>query len=121
VKLIIAGSRDYNPSISFILESIRFHNLQGALEIVSGKSKGVDYVGELFADWVEIPVKPFPVEKSDWTKYGKAAGPMRNKQMAKYGDVLLLIWDGKSSGSASMKREMQLQKKPIYEVILKSN
>lgn len=38
--------------------------------------------------------------------------------MAEYGDALLLIWDGKSRGNASMKKEMQKQNKPIFEVVL---
>ena len=49
---------------------------------------------------------------------GKAAGHVRNKKMAEYGDALLLIWDGKSKGSANMKKEMQKLNKPIYEVTL---
>ena len=31
---------------------------------------------------------------TDWNKHGRAAGPIRNKQMAEYGDALLIIWDG---------------------------
>ncbi len=61
-------------------------------------------------------LKEFP---PDWEKHGKAAGPIRNKEMAEYADALLLIWDGKSRGSASMKKEMEKLEKPIYEVILK--
>jgi hypothetical protein len=39
--------------------------------------------------------------------------------MAEYADALILVWDGKSRGSASMKREMEKLGKPIYEVIVK--
>ncbi len=38
--------------------------------------------------------------------------------MALYGDALLLIWDGKSRGSTSMRNEMKKLDKPVYEVIL---
>jgi hypothetical protein len=37
--------------------------------------------------------------------------------MADYGDALVLIWDGSSPGSASMKRLAQRRGLPIYEVI----
>lgn len=60
--------------------------------------------------------KEFP---ADWKAHGKAAGPIRNKQMAEYADALLLIWDGESKGSASMKNEMLKLNKPVYEVIIK--
>jgi hypothetical protein len=40
-----------------------------------------------------------------WDKYGKAAGPLRNREMAAYADALILVWDGKSRGSANMLAE----------------
>lgn len=89
---------------------------RGVTEIVSGGAKGIDSVGEEFANDSHILVNRFD---ADWEKHGKAAGPIRNKKMAEYADALLLIWDGKSKGSANMKKEMLLLNKPIYEVILK--
>lgn len=63
----------------------------------------------------------FPIKKfyPDWGKHGKAAGPIRNKQMAEYADALLLIWDGESKGSKNMKEEMLKLNKPVYEFIVK--
>ena len=57
--------------------------------------------------------------KAEWTIHGKAAGPIRNRKMAEYGDALLLIWDGTSKGSSNMKIEMEKRNKPIYEIIIK--
>ena len=41
-------------------------------------------------------------------KYGKAAGPIRNKQMAEFASqqtgMLIAFWDGKSRGTGSMIR-----------------
>jgi len=56
---------------------------------------------------------------ADWDTHGRAAGPIRNKQMAEYGDALLLIWDGESRGSANMKSNMKKLGKPVYEIIIK--
>ena len=39
---------------------------------------------------------------AEWIKYGRAAGPRRNKQMAEYADALLAYWDGKSRGTKNM-------------------
>lgn len=87
-----------------------------ASEIVSGKAKGIDTSGEWFADRVGLPVKSFP---ADWDKHNKAAGHIRNKQMADYADALLLIWDGESRGSSNMKQQMLELNKPVYEVVLR--
>jgi hypothetical protein len=85
-------------------------------EIVEGGAKGIDACGKAFANKYEFTHKLFP---ADWDKHGKAAGHIRNKQMAEYADALLLIWDGESRGSANMKSQMEKLKKPVYEIILK--
>lgn len=116
MKLIIAGSRDLNPSYHIILRKLEeVEWFTKITEVVSGKARGVDRAGEEFARQYEIPVKEFP---ADWDKYGKAAGPIRNRQMAEYADALLLIWDGRSPGSKNMKKEMERLKKPVHEIIM---
>jgi hypothetical protein len=52
-------------------------------------------------------------------KHGRSAGPKRNRKMAEYSDALLLIWDGESPGSSSMKKAMIALGKPVFEVILR--
>ena len=119
MKLIIAGGRDlcvHAVEIEQILEE-RVHDWKNRItEIFSGCASGADQAGEYFARKHDIIVKKFP---ANWDKHGRAAGPIRNQEMAEYGDILLLIWDGKSRGSASMKREMTKQQKPILEKIRK--
>ena len=116
MKLIIAGSRTLNPSHGFLWGAIKMLGIIEISEVVCGMAEGVDLEGMHFASHAGILLAQFP---ADWKQHGKAAGPIRNKQMAEYADALLLIWDGESRGSANMKKEMQKLKKPIYEVILK--
>lgn len=115
MKLIIAGGRDIDLPKAFIICLINMYKLNSVTEIICGGATGVDTAGEVFANNYELGLTKFP---ADWSKHGKAAGPIRNKQMAEYADTLLLIWDGKSKGSANMKKEMISLHKPIYEVIL---
>ena len=119
MKLIIAGSRGLNPGMYFIDELITLYTGSGDVkvtEVVSGGASGADTSGEAWAMFRSIPVKTF---KPNWDQYGKSAGPRRNSTMADYGDVLLLIWDGESRGSASMKREMEKRNKPIWEIVIR--
>ena len=51
------------------------------VEIISGHAPGADTLGEKFAKAYGYPLKIFLAE---WNKYGKAAGPIRNEEMAKY-------------------------------------
>lgn len=112
MRLIVAGSRTITD---FDLVDLHIGRISGITEIVSGACRGVDLLAERSAVNRNIPIKRFCPE---WDKYGKAAGPKRNAQMAKYADQLLLIWDGESLGSANMKRQMELLGKPITEVIV---
>lgn len=100
MKLIIAGGRDFNNYE--LLETTLIHLLQYVdedIEIVSGTCDGADKLGEMFAAENNHLVKRFP---ADWEKYGKSAGPLRNKQMAEYATHCVCFWDGQSKGTGSM-------------------
>ena len=97
MKVIIAGGReitDFNA-----VKTAYFKSDFIATEVVSGAARGVDYLGEVLAKNIGIPVKRFP---ADWNKYGRTAGPIRNAQMAEYADALIAVWDGESKGTANM-------------------
>jgi hypothetical protein len=115
MKLIIAGSRDIWLQCDELFEIIdKFGILYRIEEIVSGCASGIDSSAVTFAKRYRIPLKKFP---ADWAKYGGLAGPRRNREMAEYSDCLLLIWDGKSRGSANMKARMKGMGKQIFEVV----
>ncbi len=48
--------------------------------------------------------KDYKIERyaANWEKYGKAAGPIRNEEMAKKCDFVICFWDGKSRGTKNM-------------------
>lgn len=129
MKLIIAGSRTIELEPKLLLsilerltETSPFFNDFDDLEVVSGTAGGMDRSGEKFVGWYTstqayISLKKFP---ADWNTHGKAAGHIRNKQMAEYSDALLLVWDGESKGSANMKNEMLSLNKPVFEIIMRS-
>lgn len=85
--------------------------------MVSGGANGVDLLGEQWACSWGIPVKQF---MADWSKHGRAAGPIRNRQMAEYADALIAIWDGQSRGTKSMIRESRKAGLDVYEVHVES-
>jgi hypothetical protein len=108
MRVIIAGGRDFNK---YGLLKRKCNNIlqnREDIEIVSGKQKtvdkdgneyGADFLGEKYAKEKGYKVTPFP---ADWKNNGKAAGFMRNEQMAEYADCLIAFWDGKSRGTADM-------------------
>lgn len=78
---------------------------------MSGCARGVDRDGEYYAKCNNIPVKHFIPQ---WDVYGKAAGMVRNHEMALYADALIAVWDGKSRGTQHMILDMQKTGKPVH-------
>jgi hypothetical protein len=109
MKCIIAGSRtiaDYATVEKAIKDS-----KYDITEVVSGTARGVDKLGELWAENNNIPIKRFP---ANWDVYGNAAGPIRNRQMAEYADCAVVVWDGSSRGSKHMINIMEKIGKPYF-------
>ncbi len=96
IKLAIVGSRTITD-IKFLNGAIIMHLKNKIIsEIISGGAKGVDSLAEQYAKEKNIPITIF---LPDWDQHGKKAGYLRNIQIAKYSDVILAIWDGKSKGT----------------------
>jgi hypothetical protein len=110
VALCIAGSR---TAFSGVDSSIITEYVGSAVEqiglapadvdvVLSGTARGADAAGEQWAESESIPVDEYP---ADWEQHGKAAGPRRNETLASLANVVLVFWDGSSTGSASMIRQ----------------
>lgn len=104
MRMIIAGSRGIDSPADYerLKQAVMRHPKPA--EIVSGGAKGVDKMGERIAAEFGIPVRQFI---PDWDNKGKAAGFLRNGDMAVYasdvpGSVLVAMWDGQSRGTGQM-------------------
>ena len=97
MKVIIAGSRDITDR-DLVYRAVAESGFE-ITEVVCGAARGADCCGAHWGVDHGVPVKLF---HPDWDKHGKAAGPIRNRQMAEYADALILVWDGQSKGSANM-------------------
>ena len=115
MRTIIAGGRDFNDfnilesNLHKIFKQLADEGLiskciqESNIEIVCGKARGADTLGEQFAKEYKLSIKYFP---ADWNTYGKSAGYRRNAEMANYAKedngVLIAFWDGKSKGTKHM-------------------
>lgn len=117
LKIIIAGSRsitDYAILLQALQEGInaevitRAHNY----EIVSGGARGVDTLARKYAQeygYVLTEMKPQYKGAND-----RGAPIRRNIDIANYGDILIAVWDGISSGTKHIIEYMQKLGKPVY-------
>lgn len=97
MKTIIAGSRSVTDAMALI-EAVAKSGFD-ITEVVSGGAQGADKLGEAWAFMSRVPVRRFT---PNWNGHGRAAGMLRNLEMALYADALIAIWDGKSKGTEHM-------------------
>ena len=97
MKLIICGGRDYvlddedRHELDLLLDE---HNIT---EVVSGGCQGADQGGE---EWATDRRIHLTIIRANWRTHGKAAGPIRNQQMAEYADAVYAFPGGR--GTANM-------------------
>ena len=113
MKVVITGSRSLsgNTNIQYfkVIDSVLKWIDKPIDEIVSGEAVGPDQWGKQYGLMMGTDIKSEPAE---WNTYGKAAGPIRNRRMAEYGDFAIIFWDGVSAGSLNMMEEMDRLNKP---------
>jgi hypothetical protein len=109
MRVIIAGSRGITgfSTVKAAVEESGFL----ITEVVSGCAMGVDRVGEMWAMLNAVPVKHFP---ADWDTHGRAAGPIRNQEMADYAEALIAIPGAKSKGTWDMIRKAEAKGLKVY-------
>lgn len=107
MRTIIAGSRRItNPNIvEWAVHASGFtvtEVIEGGQRTYNGLRQpvgGVDYLAHLWALRKRIPCKRI---NAKWQIHGKAAGPIRNREMARLGEQLIAIPDSESTGTIDM-------------------
>lgn len=101
-RVIIAGGRNFND---YTLLKVKCDKILASkaskcrIIILSGAARGADSLGEQYAREHDYTIEQYP---ADWNTLGKAAGMIRNGQMANSADALIAFWDGQSHGTRGM-------------------
>ena len=103
MRIIIAGGRDFNDYEKLQRKCDYYLQKQEEITILSGAAQGADKLGERYAEERGHKIKQ---HKANW-KIGKQAGVLRNIQMAKDADALIIFWDGKSKGARHMVQQAE--------------
>ncbi len=112
-RIVVAGGRDfadYETAKTFIDQCLSDISDKYNIIFISGGCKGADALGERYAK-----EKGYLIERylAEWKRYGRSAGPIRNKKMADVCDFVICFWDGKSRGTKSMIEYAESLGKPI--------
>ena len=112
-RVVVAGCRNFNDYktareyIDFCISKIK---KEYELIFISGGCRGADALGERYAFEKGYKIERYP---ADWEKYGRRAGPIRNKEMAQKSDYIICFWDRESKGTKAMIEFAKEFKKPI--------
>lgn len=102
MRVLVCGGRNFNDSMTLgsWLGGIHKNKNSGPITLlIEGGARGADNMARLFAEWQGIPVKTF---NADWDKHGRAAGPIRNRQMLVEGKPDLVVAFEGGRGTANM-------------------
>lgn len=115
-RIIVCGNKDFKDRDYCLKKLKEIIPKYTNPEIVSGHARGADKFGEEYAKMEGIKCTVF---KAEWNHYGKAAGPIRNREMLNYAmdetAIVIAFWNGTSRGTKNMVEQAQ---KAGVEVII---
>lgn len=89
-RYLICGSREFQ-------DVSKLHRFLTVLPcpkaVISGVAEGADLLSVQWVqkNWPSAEVCRFPIRKEDYHRYGRGAGPVRNRQMAVEGKPTLIL------------------------------
>jgi hypothetical protein len=96
-RILITGSRNWTATALLQTTLQQWRQTYPDAVLVHGACRGADLLAAgVWLGW-HLPVEPHP---ADWTRYGRAAGPLRNRHMVSLGaDVCLAFIRDHSRGA----------------------
>ena len=109
MRLLVTGGRNYSDFQALCTILDQTHQATPVTLLIHGGARGADSLAGAWAAFRQIPVRVFP---ANWTKHGKAAGPIRNQQMLTegYPDAYLAFPGGR--GTQDMVQRCQRHRIP---------
>lgn len=111
MHVAVIGSRTYRDRESLFRDLDRAWTKWGPFTLVSGGAAGADRLAEEWATKRGVPALIF---RADWERYGRKAGPLRNRAIVLAADAVIAYWDGRSPGTRGTLEMAQAAGLPIF-------
>lgn len=108
MRILVCGGRDYEDFVAVDKKLEEFE--KESLVIIHGDADGADTLAGDWAHMNYVSCWKFP---ANWSKYPKAAGPIRNKKMLVDGKPDLVIAFPGGKGTANMIKQAQEAGVPV--------
>lgn len=105
MRVLVCGGRRFNDPLTLGSWLGGIHKNNGPITLlIEGGAPGADFMARKFAEWIGIPTQTFEAE---WSRYGRRAGPLRNKRMIEEGKPDLVVAFEGGKGTADMVRQAE--------------
>jgi len=108
MRILVCGGRDYDDRKK-VFEAL--DTLDNPCALIEGGARGADRLAREWAIDNNVPIFTF---NADWETYGRAAGPIRNKQMLVEGKPDIVIAFPGGAGTANMIRQARAAGIPCF-------
>jgi hypothetical protein len=98
MRILVCGGRDFKD-YDLLRDTLSKYPMT---LLISGGAPGADTMAEKYAYMLKIPSHIF---HADWTSYGRAAGPIRNRRMLIDGKPNLVIAFPGGKGTLNMVKQ----------------
>ena len=115
-KVLICGDRNWSDRGTIRSWLSKLQDL-GFDTVIEGEARGADSIAREEAEQMGFEVLKFP---ADWSTYGRAAGPIRNRQMLDQSPELVLAFHGNISASRGTKDTLNEAERRGIETMLVS-
>lgn len=102
MKVLVCGGRNLNNRTGIWTTLDAQHAKSPITILIHGACSGVDTIAGIWAKSREVVCYAYPAK---WTKYGRAAGPIRNQQMIDEAKPDLVIAFPGGDGTEDMKEK----------------
>jgi len=110
VRVLVCGGRDFSDQRAVDVALDDLHDNKGITRIIEGGASGAD---RFAYEWAAINCVPIEHFVADWKRNGRAAGPIRNKQMLDDGKPDLVMAFPGGRGTADMVRRAEAANVPV--------
>ena len=116
MRVLVCGGREFDDWIILDVALLDLEEEAGGRKItcvIQGGAKGADFLGRVWAKYWNVEMEEY---KPDWNTFGKAAGPIRNKQMIKEGKPDYIVACKGGRGTKSMVELAERARIPVKKV-----
>ena len=115
MKVAVVGSRNLGDSCYGVVE--RYVPV-GCSEIISGGAAGVDMLAERYAQENNLMLT---VMRPDYKTFDRTAPLVRNGEIVRRADYVLILWDGVSRGTLNVIMTCMKTNKPHKLLLIKGS